>query len=146
MIQPCGGNFCSVDVPLFAAADFAKLALGGHHADIDGKVRFSELSLKDLSQAIGPEIFRLKAVEVKAVSRLKQRIEKRKPLDMVPMIMSDQDVGVESVPAMVMRPLVTKHPEARAAIEYERSTVGSGKFEARRVSAVAPCVALECRR
>ena len=56
-----------------------------------------DLSFKSFAQALGPEIFRLKTVKVKTVLRLVKRMEEWNALDVIPVVVSHQDMRVNSV-------------------------------------------------
>jgi len=145
MIEPGGADSRAVDFKLVAAGDFAEVARGGHGADVHGKVGAGELSLEDLAEAIGAKGLGLKTIEVEAVLRFKKRVEEGNALDVVPVVVGDEDVGLDAAAAEFFAPVVAEHAQAGAAIENEFGVVGGGQFEARRVAAEAPGIALERR-
>src|ERR1700733_9808747 len=146
MVQESGGNLSAVDFPFVAAADFMKFASRRHHADFYGEVWTCKLRFKHLSKSIGAEEFRMKTIKVEAVLRLEKRVEEGNPLDVIPMVMRDKNVGFDSMPTVGLRPTVAEHSQSRATVQNKRRTVGRYQFQTRRIAAIAPCIALKRRR
>ena len=67
-----------------------------------------------------------------------ERSEEGQALDMVPMIMGDEDVGLLGARGMLVVPAIAQHAQAGAAIENELRAIGSDEIEARGVAAEAP--------
>src|SRR5271154_1179998 len=123
-----------------------KFAGRGHQADFHRKVRFGELRFKHSSKTFGAEVFRLETIEVEAILRLKKRIEEWNALNVVPVVMRNKNVRFDAMAPVRLRPTVAEHSQSRAAVQNKSRTVGSYKFQTRRIAAVAPCVALKRRR
>src|ERR1700682_5483863 len=87
-------------------------------------------------------MLRLKAIKMEAILRLEEGMKKRDALNVVPVIMRDENMGVNPAVAMELRQAVAQHAQTGAAIEDEMGAVRSGDLDAWRVAAVAPCVAL----
>lgn len=83
---------------------------------------------------------------MKAVMRFEEWMEERNALNMVPVVMRDQDMGVNGTAAAFLGEVIAEHAQTGAAVEDEVSAVRGGQFEARRVAAVAPSIALQRRR
>src|SRR6185437_7718045 len=90
---------------------------------------------------------------MKTIVCFKKRMEKRNALNVIPVLVRHQHVSFHSAVAAPSRPavmlrlqLIAEHSQAGAAIQNEVRVAGRREFEARRVSAVAPGVALERRR
>ena len=83
---------------------------------------------------------------MEAVLALKKWIKERDALYVVPVVMRHKNVGFDGVAAICARPAVAQHAHARAAIQDKTRAVRRGQFEARRVTTVAPGVALQRRR
>ena len=83
---------------------------------------------------------------MEAVLRFEERMKKRDALNVVPMIMRHQDVRLDPHPALFFRQMVAQHAQPGAAIQDKFGPVRCGQFQARRVPAIAPRVALERRR
>src|ERR1700745_4225164 len=62
------------------------------------------------------------------------------------MVVRHEDVRIDAAFAMRLRPEVPEHPHPGAAIEDESGVVGRRQLEARRVSTIAPGIALKRRR
>ena len=141
-----GGNFCAVDVPGLPARDFVKFANCAHHGHIDRKIRAGELRLKNLLQAVRAEIFGLKTIEMKAILRLEEGMKKRNALNMIPVVVSDEDVRFDALTALIGGELVAEAADSGAAIEDERSPVGRAEFKAGSIAPIAPSVTLDSGR
>src|SRR5208282_1346060 len=105
------------------------------------------------AQAVPSKILRLEAIEVETVLCLEKRVEKRDSLNVVPMIVGHENVRFNSAVPAPFRPpaveslqVVAQHAQAGAAIENEVRAAGNFQLKARRVSAIAPCIALQRRR
>src|ERR1700735_385778 len=146
VIQVSGRDLGAVDFPLVAARNLVKFSSSRHHTDFYRKVRASELRFKDLAKTTRPQVFRLKAIEMKAILRLEERVKKWNALDVVPVIMGNENVGFDAMAAVNLRPAVPQHSQPSAAVQNKPSTVGGFEFQTRRIAAVAPCVALKRRR
>ena len=143
MIQPRRRDFCSFHFPLLAATNLAEFPLGGHHTHINGEIRLGELRFEHLSEAVGTKILRSKTVKMKTVARLKEGMKERYALNMIPVIVSDKNLRVDSVVTIQVRPLIAEHAQPRTAIEDKWRPVGRSEFKTGRVAAIAPCVALQ---
>src|SRR5579864_279026 len=71
--------------------------------------------------------------------------KKRNALDMIPMIVRDENVGLQRAVAFGIRPMIAEHAQAGPAIEHESRAVGRRHIQARRVSAIAPHSAIQSR-
>ena len=90
---------------------------------------------------------------MKAILRFKKWMKKGKTLNMVPMVVGNENVGFDTSVALPARPaivlrvqMIAEHAQAGAAIEDEMRSVRDRQFQARRVPAVAICIALKRRR
>src|SRR5450432_3554029 len=101
-----GGDFRSVDIPGLPALHFVKFACCGHHGDVNRKIRTGKLSFEDLLQAVRPEILGLEAVKVESILRFEERMEERNTLDVIPMVVSDENMGFDAVVALVRGELI----------------------------------------
>src|ERR1700751_1648518 len=62
------------------------------------------------------------------------------------MVVRHEDVRIDAPFAIRLGPEIPEHPHPGATIENESRVVGRRQFEARRVSAIAPGIALKRRR
>ena len=74
----------------------------------------------------GSEMLRLKAVKMETIVRLEKRLKKWNPLNVIPMVMRYQHVGVDPAIALDLCPAVAEHAQPCAAIENEASAVRGG--------------------
>ena len=96
------------------------------------------MRLEDPFEAIAAEKFGTKAIEVEAIAGRVEGGEKRDALDVVPVIVADEDVGLESGRGRRLRPAAAEHTNAGATVEDEASAVGSKQLKTRRIAAIAP--------
>lgn len=145
MMQPAGRNFRSVNFPFIAASHLVEDAGGAHHGGVNGEIRAGELRFENLFQTLGAEVIGLKAVKMKLILSFEKGMEEGDALDVIPVVVGDKDVCFETR-VVFLGPAIAEHAQASAAIEDEASAARGGEFEARRISTIAPSVALECRR
>src|SRR5262249_42913505 len=119
MIQPSRSNLCSANFPFLPGGYFVKRPPGRHRAYVHGKVGARKLRFQHLPKAVRPQIFRLKAVEIKFVRRFEEWPKEGKALDVVPVVVGHEDVRMDAALPMRIRPKIPQHPHARAAIEDE---------------------------
>lgn len=82
---------------------------------------------------------------MKAVLGLKERMKERDALDVIPMVVAYQDMGVDAAQIRRSEP-IAEHTKTCAAIEDEPNATRSSELNAGRISAVAPRIALQRRR
>src|SRR5579863_3576592 len=144
MIDEARGDFIFADDESVSAADFHEFLLGDHGRHVDRKIGSGHLGFKYLLEAVAAEMLGTKTVEMKCVVFGIQRSEERNALNVIPVIVSDQNVGFGITHAGGddasggSDPAAAEHAEAGAAIQNKLRAVGRGEFEAGRVSAVAP--------
>ena len=132
-----------MNFPLLAPGYLAERSRRAHDAGVYWEVRAGQLRFEHLSKAVLPQEFGLKAVEVKFILCLEEGMKKRDTLNVIPMVMRDQNMRFDLVPGVRLHPVIAQHPQAGAAVQDELRSARRGQFEARRVSAVAPSVAIK---
>src|SRR5580698_8138664 len=80
---------------------------------------------------------------MKAILRFEKWMKKRNALDVIPVVMSDQNMRFDALAILLGGELIAQGAKAGAAIENERGSVRRGEFEAGSISPVAPSVALK---
>src|SRR5690348_13377778 len=143
MIQPPRRDFHTLDIELVAAVDFRKFPRGMHQSQIHRKVRTGELRLKHLTKAVAAKILGWEAEKAEVVLRQVKRPEERDALNVVPVIVSDEDMSAKHVVAFDPRPLIAERPQAGAAIENDPRAGWRDEFGAGSIAAIAPHSAVE---
>src|ERR1700677_2090300 len=115
MIQGLGCNFRSVDIPGLARRDFVEFAGSGHHGDVYGKIRAGKLGLEDLLQTVRTKILRLKAIKLKTILRFEKGTKEGNALDVIPVVMGNENVGLDAVAVLARRKTIAQHADACAA-------------------------------
>src|SRR3984893_11512490 len=136
---------------LVAAGYLGEFTASRHIAEIHGKIRPRHLRLEHPLQAIVPHKLRAKAVKSELVARRIQRRKKWNPLDMVPVVMRDKNIGFYLRFASLavlpgIGPAVSEHPKTRAATENEPAAIRSPQLKARCIAAVAAGSSIHRRR
>src|SRR5579864_6881858 len=106
MIQPRRSDLRSLDFPFLAPLDLAEKAGRGHRVHVHREIGACDLRFQYLSQAIAPQVLRLKAIKVKAIVRFEEWMEKWNALKVVPVIVRYQNVSFHSAVAPPSRPAV----------------------------------------
>ena len=150
MVQKSRPYVRVVDIPLVSAGHFSKCTRGSHRGDVHREVRFGKLSLEHLAKAISPEILRFETVKVKPVLAFEKWMEKRDTLNVIPMIVRYEDVGIDSAVAPPFRPaavdrvqIIAQHPQAGTAIKDEPAATGSRQLDTRGIAAIAPRITFD---
>src|SRR5271169_2618399 len=92
MIQPPRGDLVRADLETLASVQFAEFPPRTHGGKIDGEIRQRHLRLKNLPQRIPAKKLRPETVELEFILFHIKRREKRKSLDMVPVVVRDENV------------------------------------------------------
>ena len=98
MIQPPRGDVGAVNFPLLPGGHFMEASRGRHRAHVNWEVGTRELRFQHLAKALGPEKFRLETIKAEMVLCFESRPEEGKTLNMVPMIVSYENVRVNPAP------------------------------------------------
>ena len=138
VVEPASDDTGAIDDEFIVARNFGELAGSRHGAQVHGKVGVGHLRLKDSLQAVAAEEFRTKAIKVEAILRRVQRGKEGNALDVVPVVVANEDVGLEGERGRRFRPATAEDADASAAIEDEASAVGGEKFETGRIAAITP--------
>src|SRR5579883_833380 len=137
MIEPASGHARFADRETIAPSNIGEFAICGHSMEVDREVGMSHLRFENALEAILPDEFRSETVKMKLVVRRIQGREKGDALNVVPMVVGHEDVGLNGFFGGG-RQAIAKNPQAGAAIEDEATPVGRNEFEARRITAIAP--------
>ena len=109
MIQPARRDFVFANRERFASCYLLKFSLRAHRRHVHWKIRHRHLRFEDLLQAVAPQKFRAETVEMKSVVFHVEGGEKRYALDVIPVVVSDQDVRSRAASRAGRSPAVPQH-------------------------------------
>ena len=144
MIDVAGGDFVFAYREGIPSADFHEFLFCGHGGHVHGEIGSRHLRFKYLFQAVAAEVFGTKAVKMKGIIFGVEWREKRDALDVIPVIVSYQNVRFRisyfrrQVVGGWSGPAAAEHAETGAAIQNKLRAVRRSEFETWRVSAIPP--------
>src|SRR3974377_3984 len=135
MIQPARGNRVIADPEAFASLQFAKLPARGHGGKVDREIRKRHLRLEYLAERITAQEFRPETVELKFIFLHVKRREEWQSLNMVPVVVRDEDLGIRRAGRGGSAPAANEGAQTGAATRNELCAVRAAEVQARAVSA-----------
>src|SRR5712671_7144217 len=135
MVQPFRRYLVFTDREGIAAGQFLEFASSAHGREVYREVRHSHLRFKDLFQAVATQKSGAEAVKVELIIFDIQGRKKWNSLNVVPVIMGHENVGLWGVRSARSSSAIAKHAQAGSAIENKLRAVWGNQLEAGRVSA-----------
>src|SRR5438445_11422486 len=145
MVEPASSHAIFSDSKAIPAGNVSEIANCRHCLEVHREIGMGHLRFKDALQAVTSDKFRSKTIEVKFILRRIKRGKEGNALNMVPVVMRNEDFGLNLLIRRGRQP-VTENPETRAAIQDQPATIRRDQLETRRVSAIAPRGPVYCRR
>jgi len=60
---------------------------------------------------------------MEAILCLKEGVEERNTLDVVPVVMRNKDVGIDALATVRLRPAIPQHPQSRSTVQNKPRAV-----------------------
>src|SRR3989442_3517353 len=114
--------------------DLGEATDGRHRAHVHRKIGIGHLPLQRLLER---SLRKVERVEAELVSLVVKRKEKRQSLDMIPMVMTDQDMSENRPAAEFLHKRLSEHPHAGAAVDDEQRSRVRAELQARCIAAVS---------
>src|ERR1019366_6658927 len=131
MVQGKRADRQRADLDHAALGELVEVAFGGNLAEVDRKIRLRHLSFERFLQRLTGGARKERDVVLGPV----ERSEKRDALNVVPVEMRQEDIGLDRLPFRFLQQSLTERADAAARVENDAFIIGGSDLDAGCVAA-----------